>query len=398
MICMQADVFADESASSASVSIVTEYYSDDLTEPLGTAVMTASTAADLSVPAKSCILMETSTGEVLYESHSHDRLAPASITKIMTLLLTAEAMDSGQFSADTVLTASDHACSMGGSQIWLEPGEQMTVDDLLKATVVGSANDAAVVLAEAVSGSEEGFVALMNERAKELGLEDTFFCNATGLDEDGHLTSAYDIAVMSRELMKHEFIKKYTTIWMDTLRGGKSELVNTNKLVRFYDGCTGLKTGTTSVAGACLSATAERDGLSLVAVIMGAPNSTERFSGARKLLDYGFARYAFVDIEADEDTLLSVKVKNGVKGTVGAECTAHKGIIVEKSKAGKVSVDAEMQSFVKAPVKAGDRIGVLHIYADGEEIGVMNVTAAENVAKMTFGAALRRLIANCFSA
>ena len=250
-------------------SIVTEYNHTELTDPIIIDVTeaVATVATELKIPAKSCILMDVATGTVLYEKESHLKLPPASITKVMALLLIMEAIDSGQLTLDTMLSASPHACSMGGSQIWLEPNEQMSVNDLLKATVIGSANDATVVLGEAIAGSEEGFVAMMNERAEQMGLKDTHFVNCSGLDAEGHLTSAYDIAIMSKELIKHSLIKNYSTVWMDSLRNGESELVNTNKLVRYYEGCTGLKTGTTSGAGACLTATAERKGTELVAVV-----------------------------------------------------------------------------------------------------------------------------------
>ncbi|MBQ2266574.1 MAG: D-alanyl-D-alanine carboxypeptidase, partial [Clostridia bacterium] len=260
--------------------------------------------------------MEPHTLTVLYESNCDEKLSPASITKIMSLLLVMEALDRGDITLETVVTASEHACSMGGSQIWLEPNETMTVHELLKATVIASANDACVALGELISGSEEGFVALMNARAKELGCNNTNFINCTGLDAEGHLTSAYDVAIMSSELIKHPLIKDYSTVWMDSLRNGESELVNTNKLVRFYKGATGLKTGTTSTAGYCLSATAQRDGMELVAVVMSGDTSNDRFNGAKKLLDYGFANYSFFEIEADLGDVTSIEVKKGVEGKV----------------------------------------------------------------------------------
>ena len=378
--------------------IVTEFNSADLTDPviIDATETVAAVASELQIPAKSCILMEVNTGEILYESESHMRLAPASITKIMSLLLVAEAIESGQLTLETMLSASDHACSMGGSQIWLEPNEQMSVDDLLKAAVVGSANDATVVLGEAVAGSEESFVAMMNERAAQLGMEDTQFMNATGLDAEGHLTSAYDIAVMSRELIKHDLIKKYSTIWMDSLRGGESELVNTNKLVRFYEGCTGLKTGTTSQAGACLSATAERNGLELVAVVMGAGNSNDRFNGARKLLDFGFANWSYVTVTADVSQFTDIPVKNGTVKSIFPVCDDEKSFLVEKSKAKLVTQVTELSDELKAPVEAGSQVGVTRIYVDGEEIGTVKIVSPTNVKKMTFALAFRRMLADCF--
>lgn len=378
--------------------IVTEFNSPDLTDPVMIDVTetVASVASELQIPAKSCILMEVNTGRILYENESHLKLAPASITKVMSLLLTVEAIESGQLSLDTMLSASEHACSMGGSQIWLEPNEQMSVDDLLKAAVVGSANDATVVLGEAVAGSEEGFVGMMNERAEQLGMADTHFVNATGLDAEGHLTSAHDIAVMSKELIKHDLIKNYSTIWMDSLRGGESELVNTNKLVRYYEGCTGLKTGTTSQAGACLSATAKRDGLELVAVVMGADNSSDRFNGARKLLDFGFANWTYVTVTADVSQFSDIPVRKGTVKSVFPVCDDQKSFLVEKSKAKLVTQATELADELKAPVEKGSQIGVTRIYVDGEEIGTVKIVSPEDIKRLTFSVTFRRMLTNCF--
>ncbi|MBQ2266730.1 MAG: D-alanyl-D-alanine carboxypeptidase, partial [Clostridia bacterium] len=254
-------------------TVSSECSTEDLSVPLSTEVTDAVIGQTLDIKAKSAVLMEVNTGKVLYEMNSNEQLAPASITKIMSLLLVFEAIDRGDIDLETVITASEHACSKGGSQIWLEPGETMTVDDLLKASVIASANDAITALGEHLYGSEEGFVAAMNQKGQELGLTGTTFLNCTGLDAEGHLTTANDVAVMSKELIKHSLVKQYSTVWMDSLRDGESELVNTNKLVRFYSGTTGLKTGTTSIAKYCLSATAERDGLSLVAVVMAGDSS-----------------------------------------------------------------------------------------------------------------------------
>ncbi|MGN1320098.1 MAG: D-alanyl-D-alanine carboxypeptidase family protein, partial [Acutalibacteraceae bacterium] len=284
-ICMCLSVGAATVSSECDIS--------DIEIPIDATVTDAAIGTQLDIKAKSAILMEVNTGEILYEMNADEQMPPASITKIMSLLLVMEAVDRGELSLEDVITASEHACSMGGSQIWLEPGESMTVDDLLKAAVIASANDATVALGEQIAGSEEGFVSMMNERASQLGMTNTKFINATGLDADGHISTAHDVAIMSAELIKHDLIKNYSTVWMDTLRDGESELVNTNKLVRFYEGTTGLKTGTTSGAGYCLSATAERNGLSLVAVIMAGETSADRFNGAKKLLDYGFANYAY---------------------------------------------------------------------------------------------------------
>ncbi|MBQ3432319.1 MAG: D-alanyl-D-alanine carboxypeptidase, partial [Clostridia bacterium] len=267
----------------------------------------------LTLDAKSAVLMDVNTGKVLYALKENERLSPASITKVMSLILVMEAVESGKMKLSDKITASKNAVSFGGSQIWLEEGEQMSVDDMVKAVTVASANDACTALGEAVSGSSEGFVAAMNAKAKQLGLKNTSFENCTGLDEEvkHHFSSAYDIAVMSKELMRYDLIKKYSTIWMDSLRGGKTELVNTNRLVRFYQGCIGLKTGTTTKAGFCVSAVAEREGTTLCAVILGAKNSDERFNSAAKLLDYGFSNYESVTPKIDLSQAAPVKVSGG---------------------------------------------------------------------------------------
>ena len=365
--------------------IVTEYNSFDLTDPpIGAIETIGGIGSNIEILGKSAVLMDVDTGTVLYEKEAHLKLPPASITKIMSLLLVVEAIESGQLTLETNLSASAHACSMGGSQIWLEPNEQMTVHELLKASVIGSANDATVVLGEAVAGSEEGFVEMMNQRATQLGMEDTHFVNCTGLDADGHLTSAYDVAVMSKELIKHDLIKNYSTVWMDSLRNGESELVNTNKLVKFYEGCTGLKTGTTSSAGCCLSATAEREGLRLVSVVMGADTSNDRFNSARKLLDYGFANWAKITVTTDPEELHPVKVKGGVFESVDSICTERKSFLVEKQKVKTLLLETEITETLKAPVIKGQQVGATRVYIDGREIGIVKVVAEETVDKMTF--------------
>ena len=370
-----------------------EYDATDLNEPVSDSVVpTAGSITELKIAAKSAVLMEVKTGEILYDCNMDEKTAPASITKIMSLLLIMEAIDSGRLAYDTVITASEHACSMGGSQIWLEPNEQMTVDELLKAAVVASANDATVALGEAVAGSEEGFVALMNKKAEELGLINTHFENCTGLDADGHLTSAHDVAVMSCELLKHEDIKKYTTIWMDSLRDGKSELVNTNKLVRFYEGCTGLKTGTTSLAGCCLAASAERDGMELVAVIMDADNSKERFEGAKKLLNYGFANFTFKTIEAQLGENKNVKVLKGVQSFVEAQPENVLNLLMPKASTGDITQTVEINGNITAPVKAGDNVGTVHVFSGDNEVGTISLTAANDVGKMNILYAMYTLL------
>ncbi|MEE1330258.1 MAG: D-alanyl-D-alanine carboxypeptidase family protein, partial [Acutalibacteraceae bacterium] len=319
-----------------AVTVSSECSIEDINEPLEASAPSAAIGQKLEIKAKSVILMEPVTGKVLYEDNQDEKTPPASITKIMSLLLVMEAIDSKDISLETVVTASEHACSMGGSQIWLEPGETMTVNDLLKATVIASANDACVALGELVAGSEEGFVAMMNRRAKELGMTSTNFVNCTGLDADGHLTTAYDVALMSSELIKHPLIKDYSTVWMDSLRDGKSELVNTNKLVRFYEGTTGLKTGTTSTAKYCLSATAQRNGLELVAVIMSADSTADRFNGAKKLLDYGFANYNFSSVNAGLDENTAVKVEKGTQREVKVKALNDLSVLMPKSASGNI--------------------------------------------------------------
>lgn len=355
----------------------------DIEIPIDSTVTDAAIGTQLDIKAKSAILMEVNTGKILYEQNADEKLPPASITKIMSLLLVMESIANGKISVEDVISASDHACSMGGSQIWLEPGETMTVDDLLKAAVIASANDATVALGEAIAGSEEGFVAMMNARAKELGMTNTNFVNATGLDAEGHISSAHDVAIMSAELIKHDLIKKYSTVWMDTLRDGKSELVNTNKLVRFYEGTTGLKTGTTSGAGYCLSATAERNGLELVAVIMSGDTSQERFNGAKKLLDYGFANYEYAKIEP-ELNINELAVKNGEQKAVKIKPEQSFGALLKKSESASVTQQVNLSQDVTAPLKEGDVVGTVDFYLDGQQIGSVNINCTENVNKMSF--------------
>lgn len=367
----------------SAVTVSSECDISDIEIPIDATVTDATVGTVLDIKAKSAILMEVNTGEILYEQNSDQRLPPASITKIMSLLLVMEAIDKGKLSTEDVITASEHAAGMGGSQIWLEPGEAMTVDDLLKASVIASANDAMVALAEAVSGSEEGFVLEMNKRAEELGMTNTHFVNATGLDAEGHISSAHDVAIMSAELIKHDLIKNYSTVWMDTLRNGESELVNTNKLVRFYQGTTGLKTGTTSGAGYCLSATAEREGLELVAVVMSGETSADRFNGAKKMLDYGFANYEFASItsQIDQNTL---SLKNGVLPEVKIDIPENFNILLKKSETKNVTSEVNLDKTLVAPIKKGDTVGTVDFYLNGEQIGQLNVIATESVAKLNF--------------
>ena len=356
------------------------------------AVLLLSTSVQaLDVDAPAAVLMEKETGTVLFSKGEHEKLEPASVTKIMTILLTMEAIDSGQLSYDTVITASAHACSMGGSQIWLKEGEQLTVDEMLKAVCVVSANDCAVALAEQLAGSEEAFVDRMNQRAGELGMEDTTFKNATGLPAEGHVTSAHDIALMSRELiLRHPDIRKYTTIWMDTLRGGASQLVNTNKLIRFYPGATGLKTGTTNGAGCCLSASASRDGLGLIAVVLGAGNSNDRFAAARALLDWGYANLAAVNITPPE--LEPLAVIRGTAPTV--ELTAQppaEGIVIPKGQREAMTQTVNLAESLEAPIAAGTEVGTVTVTVEGQTVASYPVVTAAAVERMTFGRAFQRL-------
>ena len=379
-----------------SVTVSSECDISDINVPLDSAPVNAAIGQTLDIKAKSVVLMEPNTGKVLYESNSDEKLPPASITKIMSLLLVMEAIDRGDITLETVVTASEHACSMGGSQIWLEPGETMTVNDLLKAAVIASANDACVALGETVAGSEEGFVALMNERANELGMTNTRFVNCTGLDAEGHLTTAYDVAVMSSALIKHDLIKDYSTVWMDTLRDGKSELVNTNKLVRFYEGTTGLKTGTTSTAKYCLSATAERNGLELVAVVMAGDSSNDRFGGAKKLLDYGFANYNYSSIDAGLEKNTDLDVIKGTEKTVGIKPQSTLNILLPKTASGKVERKTVLNENVTAPVKKGDVLGTVTVTLDGEQLGEIPLVAEEDVPKLTLGVTLGWILKGLF--
>lgn len=379
----------------AAGQLATEYSSGDLLEPLEASTVPAGELGDIR--AKSAVLIEKSTGRILYEHNAHERLAPASITKIMSLLLVMEAIEAGQFTCDTMVSASEYACSMGGSQIWLEPGEQMSVHDLLKAAAVASANDATVALGELVSGSETAFVARMNERAAQLGMKDTTFVNASGLDADGHLTSAYDIALASCALLGHEKIKEYSTVWMDTLRDGKSELVNTNKLVKFYDGATGLKTGTTSGAGHCLSASAMREGMELVAVVMGCESSKDRFNSARTLLDYGFANWSLGRVTPDVSALEPVRVTGGTAQQVKIAAAGTASYLVGKGRAGDIVQTVQLPESLAAPVYADQPVGEIILTLDGETLGHIPLHAAETVEVLTIFGAFSRLLASLFA-
>lgn len=352
----------------------------------------AETAPAIEVAAPSAILIEKVTGEVIYAKGEHERRPPASVTKVMTMLLIAEAVDSGEITLEDEVTASAEAASMGGSQVWLEEGERMTVSDMLKCIAVVSANDCAVAMAEYIAGSEAAFVERMNGRALELGMEDTHFTNCTGLfDDDEHYTSAYDIALMSRELMLHGWIKEYTTIWMDSIRNGEFGLSNTNKLVRHYDGCTGLKTGFTSEAMYCLSATAERDGIEFIAVIMHADTIDSRNSDARKLLDYGFANYTLCSLRPDS-ALPPVRVTLGEYDSVQPLCTGEEALLMPKRAAADISRNVALMESVQAPVREGDRLGTLTVLSGGEILAEVPIVAGSEVARLSSGGVLLRLL------
>lgn len=358
------------------------------------AVVTADPAADCDVHARAYCLMDVNTGTLLAAAHEHERLYPASVTKIMTLLLVCEAIEAGKLSPDQIITCSDMAAQKGGSQIWLEAGEQMTVDELLKAAAVYSANDACALLGETIAGSEKAFVAMMNEKAQQLGMKDTTFVNCTGLDDDTteHLSSAYDVALMSCALLKHEMIKKYTVIWMDSLRGGETQLVNTNKLIRTYPGATGLKTGTTSKAGCCVSASAERDGLGLVAVVLGASNSNDRFAGARNLLDFGFAGYEIYTPQPDLSRIADIPVAHGTKASVSVTCAGTSDILLNKGIKNNITQTVTTTESLEAPVAEGQKIGTLKFMSGSTLLASYDLTAGTAVEKMTLSKALFALL------
>ena len=345
-------------------------------------------AVELDIKGKSGLLMDVATGTVLYEKNSHEPLAPASVTKVMTMLLIMEAIDSGKIGWDDTVTASETAAAKGGSQIYLKVGETMSVSDMVKSIAVSSANDCACAMAEHLAGSESAFVEMMNTRAKELGMEDTHFVNCTGLDDGPeaaqHRTSAYDIALMSRELLKnHPDIKKFTTIWMDTVRNGAFGLSNTNKMVRFYNGATGLKTGFTSGAGYCLSASAQREGMELIAVVMGCETSAERFNSCKALLDYGFANFALVT--ADTEQKMEVPVKLGKEDSVLLEPGAEPKMLIDKVQKSSVTTQVTLEESVTAPVSRGQRLGTLTVKAGEQVLAQVPLVAKTGVERLSFG-------------
>ena len=347
----------------------------------------------LNLTCGGAILIEQSTGTVLYEHNSHEQLRPASVTKVMTILLIMEALDNGVISLEDNVPCSEAAASMGGSQIWLDTTESLTVNEMLKAICVVSANDCCVAMAEFISGSQELFVEQMNKRAKELGMNDTTFMNCHGIDEDGHVTSAYDIALMSRELMvNHPSITNYTTIWMDSLRGGESELVNTNKLLRNYEGCTGLKTGSTSVALYNLSATATRNNLSLIAVIMRGETSSVRFEEAKKLLDYGFSNFEYYKYSNKGDIVKEISVNKGTANTVTVSFESDAGALIPKGQSQNIVTTVSLPNMIEAPVAEGQKVGEVVFSLNDEPLGTGNLTANNSVKRLNFGNMLASVV------
>ena len=365
---------------------------------MGSLSLTAA-AEEMKLPAKGAVLMDAATGTVLYEQNAHEKLHPASVTKVMTMLLVMEALDQGKITLTDTVTASQTAAAKGGSQIYLKVGEQMTVETLLKSVAVASANDAACALAEHLAGSEAAFVQKMNQRAKELKMEDTHFVNCTGLDDGedakNHLTSAYDIALMSRQLLYyHPSVKNYTTIWMDTVRDGTFGLSNTNKLVRFYSGCTGLKTGYTSQAGFCLSASAMREDMELIAVVLGCSTSQERFSACKSMLDYGFANYAL--IQPDVDAYPEVHITLGVKKQVKVTTTDRCSLLIDKGQKNEVRCTLEVMEKVTAPVSKGQRLGTMTVRCGEQILAQLPLVAEETVPRLSFGQIWKNLLRTLF--
>ena len=356
------------------------------------AEFTPATTADFDVPCAAAILVDEDSGTVLYEKNADARRPIASITKVMTLLLTFEALEAGKISLDDFVPVSEHAYHMGGSQIWLEPGEEMTLNDMLKAICISSANDAAVAVAEYVGGSEPAFAEMMNARAAELGMTNTHFVNACGLDEPEHLSTARDVAAMSREmLLHHTEVRDYCSIWMDTLRGGATQLVNTNKLLKSYSGITGLKTGTTGKAGVCISASAERDGLRLIAVVLGAASGKERFQAASTLLDYGFSHFESAAAELPADAPLSLPVKRGTAESVTLTYTAPERCLMPKGESSTLQIALDLPQKLAAPIRAGETVGTVKISNGSAELASYPVTAAQDVDALSFTYCLRRL-------
>lgn len=358
---------------------------------------TSANTVELNLQCESAILIEQNTGKVLYEKNPHEQLRPASVTKIMSILLIMEAIDSGKIQYTDTVPCSENAASMGGSQIWLDTRETLTVDEMLKAICVNSANDCTVAMAEFLEGSTQQFVQKMNEKAKSLGMKDTVFKNCHGLDEDGHVTSSYDISLMSRELLiKHPDITKYTTIWTDTLRDGKSSLTNTNKLIRNYKGATGLKTGSTSLALYNLSASATRDNLSLIAVIMRAPTTKDRFNDAETLLNYGFGQYSYVQFAKKEEVVNTIQVKKGTTITLPVIYEQDASILVQKGQEKNIEQEINLPEEIEAPIEKGQIVGEVIYKQDGKETARTNLIANETIKKLTFINMLEKVYSTWF--
>lgn len=363
-----------------------------------TNVSASLTSNNLELQSCSGILIEQHSGQILYEHNSHEQLRPASVTKVMSILLIMEAIDSGTLSYTDKIPCTETAAAMGGSQIWLDVREELTVAEMLKAICVVSANDCTVAMAEYLCGSQEAFVEKMNAKAQELGMKDTSFKNCHGLDEDGHLTSAHDIALMSKELLtKHPDITKYTTIWMDSLRDGKSQLVNTNKLIRNYKGITGLKTGSTSLALYNLSASATREGLSLIAVIMKGPTSAIRFSDAQKLLDYGFSNYSYKSFANQNEVIKSVTVTKGVNQEVNAIYETSPAFLIKKGDESNINYEVSLANTVQAPVYEGQLLGTVKYFLNNTELGIVNLVAESSVNEVGLLNMNKHIFANWFS-
>lgn len=363
----------------------TEYIWSNYDDTILTNANTGETGNFLNLESESAVLIEQSTGQVLYDHNMHEQLRPASVTKVMTLLLIMEALDRGEISLDTKIPCTENASKMGGSQIWLDVREELTVHEMLKAICVVSANDCTVAMAEYLAGSEEQFVVMMNEKAKQLGMNDTTFKNCHGIDEDGHVTSSFDIALMSRELLiNHPTITNYTTIWMDSLRDGKSELVNTNKLIRNYQGITGLKTGSTSLALFNLSASATRDDLTLIAVIMKGPTGQIRFNEAKKLLDYGFSNYSYKKLGEKGDTVKNMVVEKGIEDSVETIFETDAGVLIKKGQEKSITQEINIPDKISAPIDNGQKVGEVVFKLDNQELAKIDIVVKKEIKKIGF--------------
>lgn len=383
----------DTTTNSTNNSINNNTINQNTRDAITTNASDENTSDPLNLESPSAILIEQSTGQILYEHNAHEALRPASVTKVMSILLIMEAIDNGKITLNDSVPCSETASSMGGSQIWLDPRETLTVDEMLKAICVASANDCVVAMAEYIAGSEEAFVQMMNDKAKELGMNDTTFKNCHGLDEDGHVTSSYDISLMSRELLcNHPQITQYTTIWTDSLRDGKSELTNTNKLIRTYKGATGLKTGSTGLALYNLSASATRDDLSLIAVIMKAPSTKVRFAEAQKLLDYGFNTFSFKQFGKKEEVIKSIPVNKGVRSSVDAMLSENAGTLIKKGNDKDIEQNLSLADHVSAPITAGQKLGEVSFVLNGETLSTVDIIAKNDVDKINLFTMSKKVI------